>query len=174
MHKRNRARYFIVSILLAACSAGAIAATEQELERGLAKALQIKKGTTERVGDSGKALQAYMKQGFINNRPNQRADYTDYYVLNKPTMFMGHELVILEEEYMTRHIGCCVSPGAGLTVKVSKSTTDLEKFASKNKCAFVDNVDAQGDLSQVGVKAKLAKGRYASLSCRERDARPDY
>jgi hypothetical protein len=170
MHKRTRARQFIAWILLATCSAISLAATGQELESGLVNALELKKGTTERAGNSGKALQAYMREGLINKKPNRRADYTDYYLLNKLTTFMGHELLVIEEEYMTRHIGCCVSPGAGVTVKVSGSTKNLENFASKNKCAFTDNVDLQSELSSVGLKTSRAKGHYASLSCRERDA----
>jgi hypothetical protein len=146
------------------------AASGQELERGLVNALELKKGTTDRAGNSGKALQAYMRGGLINKKPNRRADYTDYYLLNKLTTFMGHELLVIEEEYMTRHIGCCVSPGAGVTVKVNGSTKNLENFASKNKCAFTDNVDIQGELNSVGLKIRRAKGHYASLSCRERDA----
>jgi hypothetical protein len=38
---------------------------------------------------------------------------------------MTHELVMIEQEYMTTWIGCCVSPGVGVTVRVNGSTANL-------------------------------------------------
>jgi len=165
MYKR-----IILSALIASHTAFAVAADDRELENGLANALRLKPGTTERAGDSGKAIQAYMREGVVNKKPNQRADYTDYYVVKKPASFMGHELVVIEEEYMAKYVGCCVNPGAGVTVKVNGSPKNLEKFADANKCSFADNVDVQGELNRFSIKATFSKGRYATLSCRENDA----
>lgn len=108
----------ILGAVITAWSSLASAADERALENGLANALRLKPGTTERAGDSGKAIQAYMREGAVSKKPNQRADYTDYYLVNKPVSFMGHELVVIEEEYMTNYAGCCVNSGAGITVKV--------------------------------------------------------
>ena len=176
MHYSYRARLcaaallVLVSSLAAAADSGPDPVPGAELEIGLAQAMHLKKGSSERVGTSGQAIQAYMHAGLIDSKPNQRADYTDYYLLKKPTRFMGHELVMIEEEYMSRYIGCCVSPGAGLSVKVSGSLKPLAQFARVHRCSLNDNADLQGELASLGIRRKLAPGRYATLSCRERDA----
>jgi|GEM_PF-817887 len=168
-----RTRRLLGALLLAATCASASAAaavTDGELENGLINALHLKKGTTQRVGTSGKAIAAYMREGYVGKRPDQRADYTDYYLLKKPASFMGHELVLIEEEYITQYIGCCVSPGAGVTVKVRGGTQKLQAFASAQRCTLTDPVDIRQNLREVAIKTRLPKGHYASLSCRERDA----
>ncbi|MGX9717863.1 hypothetical protein ACWYXJ_26900 [Janthinobacterium lividum] len=169
----RRTRRLIGSFLLAASCASAHAAADPGLETGLLHALHLKKGTTERVGTSGKAIAAYMREGYIGKHPDQRADYTDYYLLKKPASFMGHELVLIEEEYITQYIGCCVSPGAGVTVKVRGNTQKLQAFASAQRCTLTDPVDVQHALNDVAIKTRMPKGHYASLSCRERDAERD-
>lgn len=170
MEKSSPVHKFIGLIALAAVTALAGAPSDQGLESGLISALSLKKGTTDRAGDSGAAIRAYIRAGLVNKRPNRRVDYTDYYLLKQPAKFMGHELVVIEEEYMGPYVGCCVSPGAGVSVKVVGSTKNLEEFASANKCAFTDHVDLQNELRHVGIKADLPQGEFASLSCRERDA----
>lgn len=140
------------------------------LEEGLANALRLKNGSSQRTGTSGQAIQAYMHAGLVGKKPTQRSDYTDYYLLRKSTGFMGHELVVIEEEYMAQYVGCCVSPGAGVSVKVNGRTDNLEAFARQNRCTFTDRVDLRKALREVGVKAELPTARYATLSCRERDA----
>lgn len=159
--------------LLAAASALAFAAAAAPLDSGLQHAMQLKKGSSERTGTSGKAIQAYMQAGLIDRKPNQRADYTDYYLLKQPSPFLGHELVLIEEEYITQYIGCCVSPGVGVSVKVQGSTQNLARFARANRCTFTDNVDLAQQLREVAIRNKVPKAHYASLSCRERDAQRD-
>ena len=163
-------KHAIALLLLAAGSAVALAADAEPLESGLRHALQLKRGTAERTGTSGQAIRAYMQAGLLRTKPDQRFDYTDYYVLQKPAPFLGHELVLIEEEYITRYIGCCVSPGVGVTVKVQGSTQNLEKFAQANRCTLTDNVDLAHELREVAIKNRFPKAHYASLSCRERDA----
>lgn len=165
-----RTRRLLGALLLATSCASALAATDPLLESGLLHALHLKQGTTQRTGTSGKAIAAYMREGYIGRRPEQRFDYTDYYVLRKPASFLGHELVLIEEEYVTQYIGCCVSPGAGVTVKVHGSTQKLQAFARAQRCTLTDPVDIRRALNDVAIQTRLPKGHYASLSCRERDA----
>lgn len=160
-------------LLLAASCASAAAPAAAALESGLIHALHLKKGKTERVGTSGKAIAAYMREGYVGKRPDQRFDYTDYYLLKKPATFMGHELVLIEEEYITQYIGCCVSPGAAVTVKVRGNTQKLQAFANAQRCTLTDPVDIGQTLHEVAIKTRLPKCHYASLSCRERDATRD-
>ena len=173
MHYSDCARLCAAAALALAsafASAGPGPGPGPELENDLAQAMHLKKGGSERIGTSGKAIQAYMHAGLIDSKPNLRADYTDYYLLKQPAPFMGHELVMIEEEYMSRWIGCCVSPGAGLSVKVNGSLKPLAQFARAHRCSLLDNADVQGELASLGIRRKLAPGRYATLSCRERDA----
>lgn len=163
----------IAFALLAASAAPAFAAATPPLESGLQHAMQLKKGTDERTGTSGKAIQAYMQAGLIDKKPNQRADYTDYYLLKQPASFLGHELVLIEEEYMAQYIGCCVSPGVGVTVRVYGSTQNLARFARSHRCSLTEHVDFAHELRDVAIRNKVPKGHYASLSCRERDAQRD-
>ena len=158
------------ALLIALLSLPASAMDEAMLEQGLAGALSYDKKTHERAADSGKAIQAYMREGYVNKRPNRRADYTDYYVVNKPARFMGHDLVLIEEEYMTAFIGCCVSEGMGITVRTNGPTAALEAFAEANSCRVEERVNMADKMSSVGLKASFPKGEYVSLSCRARDA----
>ena len=163
----------IVFALLAASSALAVAADAPSLESGLLHAMQLKPGTTERTGTSGRAIRAYQHAGLVSKTPRQRFDYTDYYLLEKPVPFMGHELVLIEEEYRTRYIGCCASPGVGITLKVHGSLKNLQQFARANRCTLTDHVDFAQALREVAIKNKVPRAHYASLSCRERDAERD-
>lgn len=83
---------------------------------------------------------------------------------------MTHELVMIEQEYMSAWIGCCVSPGVGVTVRVDGSTANLEHFARANKCSIETDVNLSdvAKYSHVALST-LRKGRYATMSCRERD-----
>ena len=169
MNRRALSSILVMLTLFAGLSFNLIASTNQDLEVGLIDSMRLNKNTKTRLGDSGKAIQAYMREGLVNKKPNQRADYTDYYLLKKPARLMGHDLVMIEEEYMSAYIGCCVSEGVGVTVKVIGSTKNLEEFAEENGCTFSDQVDLQSQLDSVNMKTKILPGHYASLSCRERD-----
>lgn len=163
-------KQLVAALLLLGSAAFASAETAQQLEAGLIHAMQLKPGTSERSGYSGKAIQAYMREGLVSKKPNQRFDYTDYYLVKKGAGFLGHKLVLIEEEYITQYIGCCVSPGVGVTVKVQGSTKNLAAFALAHHCSLQDPADLNHALSDVAIKARFPKAHYASLSCRERDA----
>ena len=159
-----------LSAAIISASFPALAAGDTALEKSLTDALRLKPGTSERVGKSGAAIKAYAKAGFIGTKADKRADYTDYHLLKKPAPFMGHTLVVLEQEYMVKNVGCCVSPGLGLTVKLVGGAGNLEAFAKQNGCKLSTGVDPVADLKAVGIKATLPPASYATLSCRERDA----
>lgn len=166
-------RLWLLSLALTVVAPTAHAAgTTQasQLEQGLTNALRYDPIKAERIGDSGKAIQAYMRAGTVNKKPNLRADYTDYYLVKKPASFMGHDLFMIEEEYMSAYIGCCVSPGAGITVRLTGDDSALQAFAKANACSVESQVDLKTVLKELGLKAQLAAGNYTTLSCRERDA----
>lgn len=136
----------------------------------LIQALAPNKERTGRIGESRVAIQEYTRNGIIDKEPNQSSDYTDYYIIKKPINFLGHELVILEEEHPgTVYLGCCVSPGMGLVLKVKNSIENLNKFANENACSLKENIKINEIERDIGIKLGFQSGNYVSLSCRERD-----
>lgn len=64
------------------------------------------------------------QKGFLAKKPNiSRADYNDIYKLKKPYEFMGQNVVLISDEYMSEYVGCCVSEGWGA---VFKQNTNLK------------------------------------------------
>jgi hypothetical protein len=138
-------------------------------EVGIAYAIQLNKSDSTRMGKSGLAIQAYMRDEIVDRKPISRIDYTDYYVTKKPMKFMGHDLIVIEEEYPSQWIGCCASPGLGLTVKLNGSPKSFMDFAKQNGCTFDANVNLPSLLATLGSKQRIAPGEYAAISCRDRD-----
>ena len=145
----------------------ASAKADDELQETLISALRQKPGTSERMGSSSDAIMGYANAGYINKHADLRADYSDYRILKKPASFMGHTLVAIEDEYMQEWVGCCVSPGMSVTVRVSPAGDDLETFASKNGCRVSKDTDDYYS-DDMGLP-KAPKGTYATLNCKERD-----
>ncbi|ROU06689.1 hypothetical protein [Lysobacter enzymogenes] len=150
----------------------AFAADDAALEKGLADAMRYDRAKGERAAPSGPALQAYIQAGYLELKPSVRADYTDYRLLKKPAPFMGQTLVMVEEEYMTQYIGCCVDEGVSAVVRVDGSTAAMEKFAKANACSFEPKYDPAEALTANRLGISLPPGKYAKLSCHERDANP--
>lgn len=161
---------YLLAPSLFAMSSMVFAASDASLEAGLVQALSIKNNGPDRLAKSRPVITAYKQAGILARQADARADYVDFYLLRKPASFMGHKLVLLEEEYMDTYVGCCVSPGMGLVVQVSDSTKSLQDFAEKNACTFKPHADVFDTLKTYGIKNNLPKVDYASLSCRERDA----
>ncbi len=158
-----RFRLLIASIALsvlvpvAQASTPADAALEALLQKALARSM-----------DPAKAVRAYVSAGVVEKKPNTRIDYTDYYVVDRPARFLGHDLQMIEQEYRAAYVGCCVSPGMGITVRLDGSADDLRAFAARNKCRVKDDT-ADFDEVMKSLKRKPKPGRYATVSCRERD-----
>lgn len=168
MFEYRKISALLFSIIFSCSSA---MAADQSLESELINSMRLKHESEDldRLGDSGKAIRAYMKAGFVNNRPNERLDYTDYYVLKKPTSFMGHQLIIIEQEYMTTNIGCCVSPGVGVTILANGSIENMKRFAKANGCSVNEGINIQESFKNIGFNIGPQRGLFVELSCRERD-----
>lgn len=145
---------------------------EKDLQDALIAALSQKPGTKERLGNAADAILGYVNAGYAKIQPDHRWDYSDYRILTKPTTFMGHTLVAIEEEYMREWVGCCVSPGISVTVRISQNGDSLDAFASKNGCSVSRDTDEYyyPKAEDIGLPA-APKGTYASLDCKERDLR---
>lgn len=162
----------ITSILVMAILPTIAVAHVDDLERGLLKSMSItvnSEGNLERSGDSGAAIRSYKKLNFIKNSPDLRYDYIDNYLLLKPATLMGHDLKIIEEEYMGRYVGCCVSEGVGAVIRQQGSLNRLSKFAQQNRCS-IEPINLNVHLRKFGIKnANVPRGNYYAISCRERD-----
>lgn len=170
MQSRIKAFTCATLALLIATSPLASAQGGKAMESGLIDALRFDAKRHERVAPSGPALQAYIRAGYLDARPSARADYTDYRLMKKPATLMGHTLVVIEEEYMTAYVGCCVSEGVGVTVRLDGSAGNLKAFAKDNACTYSEIDDPGAELKSFDIVNDLPKGKYASLSCRERDS----
>ena len=163
---------FSLSIILLLTLVSCVCVADDTLEQGLINAIEQNTTTTNRETLYGSAIRAYKAQAYINQKPNKRVDYTDYYLLNKPATFMGHDLKVIEEEYMSADIGCCVNTGLGLSLKIRGSLTSLNAFAEENGCNVEENINLYQELTDLGIKVHPMSGRYVRLSCRERDLAP--
>ena len=118
--------------------------------------------------EAGPAIRQFIAAGYVDRRPTRRADYVDYRVLKRPFQFLGQTLIVIEEEYMTQNVGCCVNEGSGAIFRVSGDRAELTAFAAANKCRLtVDQSDIRSQLAEVGLGRE--QGELARLSCRERD-----
>jgi hypothetical protein len=145
----------------------AAAATDQELEQQFLLALKPG-GTGTRQGQAGAAIRAYKAAGVLAFKPLRR-DYNDYYVVTRPTGFMGHALVAVMEEYQLKYVGCCVNPGAGVYLRLNGSAQPLHAFAKANQCSVREYADRKAFLADLGFSAETGEGRFAALTCQESD-----
>jgi hypothetical protein len=158
-----------IAAILHGTSLAAEPISAEALADGLKQAMTLSADRSERAAKSGPAIQAYIKAGWLVKKPNQRADYTDYWVLLSPAPFMGQKLIVIEEEYMSTYVGCCVSEGLGVTLKAISDLEPLKRFAAANGCTVNENYDIASELKSVGIVRKFQKAKYVNLSCRQRD-----
>jgi hypothetical protein len=171
MRKLSATLIFVLSIAsvgLVGLPWGVAQAAVSPLERTLRKAMTpgVESGT--RVVDSGVAIRAYIDKGFVRRAPDQRADYVDYRRVRKPATLFGHKLVVIEEEYLTKYIGCCVNTGIGVVVEKTGSLVELDAFVLANECSRREASEATYSLGLSGLKPKRG-ATYVSISCREND-----
>jgi hypothetical protein len=135
------------------------------LEAGFVRTMRLNAQRDGRLIESGEGIRPYITAGYVRQKPELREDYTDYRVVRKPAKLFGQELVVIEEEYQLKFIGCCVSEGVGAILRVTADLAPLKEFAAANGCSL--NKD---DIVDRLRKLKLnAAGEFLSVSCRERD-----
>ena len=162
-----------IAVLVVTSVLTSISYASDSLENNLLSTLKLKInefGDIERKGNHGQAIRAYMNKGYIDKKPTvYRADYVDYYVLRKPAYVLGHELKVIEEEYMSEYVGCCVNEGVGVVLKLTSSMQKLEKFAQNNKCV-VEPIDYSYYYERLGIANAIPeKGVFVEMSCRAND-----
>jgi len=164
MHARRLAAALLTAL---ACHAAHPAEAPDLAARWLAAMRPVPDNGRQK--NAGMVVREFKAAGLIPFKP-ERVDYTDYYPVLKPLQVLGHDLVIVEEEYMGRYVGCCVSEGAGMVLRLRGDAARLEAFAQANKCSvekFKDAAAYRENNPNVGFP--LPAGAYAALSCRARD-----
>ncbi|MCV5180115.1 hypothetical protein OFC21_32355, partial [Escherichia coli] len=78
------------------------------------------------------------------------------------------------EEYMVEHIGCCVSEGMAVALRLRPDGEDLDAFARSNGCSLQPEADSYTleQLFLLGLP-KAPAGTYTVLQCKARDAASD-
>lgn len=158
----SRLAVLFLSLALLPASAAA------DAESALIPAMQYVKARQDRQVEPGVAVRQLVKEGYVALKPERRMDYTDYRIVKKPATFLGHKLVVVEEEYLTKYVGCCVNAGIGAIVQVQGDLSRLAAFAKANACKMREPQHVLEDLRNIGFKPIV--GDYAAISCRERDA----
>lgn len=136
-------------------------------EAALVEALSLDARTGERLTPSGPAVRAFIAGGHVGRKPDLRFDYNDYRMLRKPARLFGFTILVLEEEYMAKYVGCCVSPGLGVMLTGHGDARKLAAFARANGCSLEAPADPSGIPAELGLAVPAAGLTY--LSCRERD-----
>lgn len=150
------------------CAAPGTGAAAAQPEQSLIRALSLDAATGQRLAPSATAIKAFIAGGYVPRKPDLRFDYTDYRALRKEARLFGFTILVLEEEYMAKYVGCCVSPGLGVMLSGAGDLAMLTAFAAANGCS----VEAPADASDLPADLKIPAhaGQLTSLSCRERDA----
>lgn len=152
----------------APASANARAGVDDVLAAGLVGAMRLNANRTERLAEPGEAIRAYIKAGYVRLKSELRDDYTDYRVVQLPAKFFGQELLVIEEEYLSKFIGCCVNEGTGVILRVTADLAPLKAFAAANGCSVRD--DRRDTVERLQkLKVKPVEGEFVSMSCRARD-----
>ncbi|NJM29738.1 MAG: hypothetical protein HC855_06230 [Rhizobiales bacterium] len=163
-------KWFLVALLTVLASLHSAAGDLSPQENLLRQAMTPTGKEFERALEPGAAIRAYIRSGHVRRKPDDAADYVDYRRLRKPATLFGHPLLVLEEEYMTQYIGCCVNPGIGLVIEVQGSTAALDAFLAANKCRRNWPSGPEDSLDKAGVKPK-PDATYVSITCRQNDMR---
>ncbi len=77
-------------------------------------------------------FQILKQKGFLaKNLIFQEQTITIYTNSKKPYEFMGQNVVLISDEYMSEYVGCCVSEGWGAVFKQTTNLILIEKFAKR-------------------------------------------
>jgi hypothetical protein len=125
---------------------------------------------TQRI-EYGPALRALKRDGFLGARPQTRVEYSDFYLPKRTFSVMGSKVVVVQENYLSRDIGCCADPGISLFFEGSNvaSLTQIMEFATAHKCVYRQgNALITPELPPSFLRLKPNK-TYAMLRCSDGD-----
>jgi hypothetical protein len=144
------------------------------LENELLQALKANSASDGRLGNPSKVISHYAEQHLIDAKRTIRTDFDDYYLLLRPALFLGHDLLVMRwghgREASDGPTGCCATEGLTVYVRVNGDDALLVKFSKANRCYY----DASEDLVEFwkdrgyGSSIQFPEGRYASIECTDR------
>jgi hypothetical protein len=155
------------------------------VEGTLLAGLQINGSGDGRQAVTVAVLRAYKKAGLIASKRAIRSDFDDYYVLKRPTTFIGHDILLIVEDHgRDGGDGSGGTPTFELSVvlRVNGDARNLERFAEANRCDLRDYYDLAGQWEMfkrvwasepkvIHPKIEFSAGRYAKLTC---DSYPEH
>lgn len=103
----------IFCCILSACSLS----PDTAIQNKMADAYSLHNDDIEqRAEQIGSFLRDLKVEGYIHKKPEAlRVDLVyDTYLVHKPLSFKGQKVVVLEEEYFTQWVGCCIAPGGSI------------------------------------------------------------
>jgi len=158
----------MVFVILFLCGETVAQSRSATFERSLLAAMSSNEARDGRLIEPGVAIREGIRIGLLTRRPNRREDYTDYRVARFDARIFGLRIIVVEEEYMARYVGCCVSPGIGVILELTGSQAEALAFAERNGCRIENN---QAEIRQTlgDLNVSTAYGRFIRISCRERD-----
>jgi hypothetical protein len=169
---KNPLWVIILGLCLPLLCLGGTGSNPTALEKELLEALKVSDTGLDRRGDPEKVINDYAAGHLIDSTRTERVDFDDYYVLRKPAMLLGHDLVVISwghgrDDTVDGPTGCCVQLGLTVYVRVNGDDANLARFAETNKCSYEPNEDVLGFWKQMDEHppVRFPKGRYASLSC---------
>lgn len=139
-----------------------------ELQQQLISAMSWNSAIEGRVGDAGAAIRAYVSAGYLDLKPATRMDYSDYRRFKKPAQFLGHELLAIDEEYISAYIGCCASPGIAILIRLNPQGYNVGEFVQGRGCSLNSDVSRYSEIPELNLPY-LSPKEVLEISCKERD-----
>ncbi|MFO1494192.1 MAG: hypothetical protein U1F26_05980 [Lysobacterales bacterium] len=90
----------------------------------------------QRLADGTEVVSQLARLGIFAEDPNERREYSSFYIPKKPISVLGARLVSFEHEYADEYLGCCVNPGNAVILQPAGATADIEAFAQRNGCRY--------------------------------------
>jgi hypothetical protein len=125
----------------------------------------------EQRTEYGAPLRALKRDGYLATRPRIRTNYDDFYFPTRSFSVLGGKVVVVQENYLGRYVGCCADPGIGLYFEGSSKASFIavEDFAIANKCIYLEGNDMVTQELPTNFMRLKPRKSYALLRCSDGD-----
>lgn len=122
-----------IVLTIAALLSGVCAAQSNDI---IERSLTADAKREHRLIDGQEVVLQLSRQGVFKRKPNERRDYSSFYIPQQGVFVFGAKLISFEHEYQTRYIGCCVNPGNAVILQPTRGTAEIEAFSRRNGCRY--------------------------------------